>query len=310
MGALHEGHLSLARAAARENDEVFVSIFVNPTQFGASEDLGSYPRTMESDMKKLEQLNSALRGNSSYRGRVTTVFAPTTSTMYPTDPPSSDPSGSGTFVLTHPLASILEGKSRPTFFRGVATVCSKLFNIVQAERVYFGQKDAQQAAVIRKVVKDLHFDTEVRVLPTEREKDGLAMSSRNVYLGERRRRAAVFLPDMLQRIRESYTAEGQRTAEELIHHSKMADAGVHTDEDRPGKKSRWELDYVSLSDPDTMEEIDRVDTGKGAIVSAAVRMLPTEDLQPDEELGEGDAATRPVRLIDNISLPPIGSPGT
>lgn len=307
MGALHEGHLSLVRAAARENDEVFVSIFVNPTQFGANEDLGSYPRTFDTDMQKLEGLNKEFEMNRerAYKGRLTTVFAPTASTMYPTDPPSSDPSGRGTFVNTYPLATLLEGGSRPTFFRGVATVCAKYFNIVQAERVYFGQKDAQQAAVIRKLVKDLHFDTEVKIVPTEREQDGLAMSSRNVYLGERRRRAALLLPRMLRRIEERYKHEERRTSDELLQWSNMVKIGETGDEKLLGKKSRWEIDYISLSDPDTMEEIEVVDSGQGAVVSAAVKMLPIDDPQPEELARDDEALSRAVRLIDNVILPPI-----
>jgi pantoate--beta-alanine ligase len=157
MGALHEGHASLVRHAAAENTDVFVTIYVNPTQFGLNEDLASYPKTWEADMSVLEKLNEELA--SAGQGRVTAVFAPTTKTMYPTLPPDSSIPGVGSFIEMRPLGQLLEGASRPVFFRGVATVCMKLFNICAPDRVYFGQKDVQQTRVIRRLLKDFHLDS-------------------------------------------------------------------------------------------------------------------------------------------------------
>ncbi|KAK4942527.1 hypothetical protein LTR28_008656, partial [Elasticomyces elasticus] len=170
MGALHEGHLSLVRQAAAENSDVFVSIYVNPTQFGINEDLDSYPKTWDADMEMLADVDNKLASTAG-SGRISAVFAPTTKTMYPTLPPSSEIPGKGSFVLITPLGNVLEGASRPVFFRGVATVCMKLFNIVKPDRVYFGQKDVQQTVVIRRMVEDFHLDTEVKIGATRREPD-------------------------------------------------------------------------------------------------------------------------------------------
>lgn len=187
MGALHDGHLALVRQAARENNQVCVSIYVNPTQFGVNEDLASYPRTWDSDLTKLDELRDEFRRDDTM-GQISAVFAPTSQDMFPNLPPTSEIDGQGSFVSITPLSSVLEGASRPIFFRGVATIVMKLLNIVQPERVYFGQKDIQQTYVVRRMVEDFHLDTLVRVGRTVREDDGLALSSRNVYLGERRRK--------------------------------------------------------------------------------------------------------------------------
>ncbi|KAG5912746.1 hypothetical protein E4U53_005186, partial [Claviceps sorghi] len=193
MGALHEGHLALVRAAARDNHEVVVSIYVNPAQFGLGEDLASYPVTWGPDTAALARLDGELADEGANLGRVSAVFAPSTADMYPSGFPGQDVDSKGSFVTITPAGERLEGVSRPTFFRGVATVCAKLFNIVQPDRVYFGQKDVQQTVVIRRMVRDLMVPTDVVVCPTEREPDGLAMASRNVYLGARRRAVALVL---------------------------------------------------------------------------------------------------------------------
>lgn len=307
MGALHAGHLSLARQAALECHEVFFSIYVNPTQFGVHEDFGSYPRTWDSDLAQLEGLNTELLSNpEKYKGYVTAVFAPTTRAMYPTLPPSSEINADGTFVTIKPLGTLLEGASRPVFFRGVATVCAKLFNIVRAERVYFGQKDIQQTAIIKRLITDLHMDAEVRIIPTEREPDGLAMSSRNVYLGERRRRVAVTLPTALRIAETQYLAaeatERARILGPALEH--IAEAIAAQDGLPNAQRVNMELDYLSLADPESMEEVDVVDENRGAVLSAALKMLPLEDPQSGEDLSESGGASRAVRLIDNIILPP------
>ena len=300
MGALHEGHMSLIRQAASENGRVFVSIYVNPTQFGPTEDLDSYPKTWNSDMQQLEALDKELKRDG--KACVEAVFAPTTSVMYPNLPPDSTLPGIGSFVTITPLAHLLEGASRPVFFRGVATVCAKLFNIVEPERVYFGQKDIQQTVVIKRMVNDFHINTEVRIGATSRETDGLAMSSRNVYLGQRRRTAGVVLRQSLRAAAAAYSM-GKTDRDDILalgwdvtNRMMMEQDALSTTE-----RVRYEVDYISLADPDTLEEVASVDESRGAILSGAIIMLPLETTKQGERLGrEGD--TNRVRLIDNIIL--------
>jgi len=303
MGALHEGHISLVRQAAAENHDVFVTIYVNPTQFGVHEDLDSYPKTWDADMKKLEALDTELAKKEG-SGRIAAVFAPMTRTMYPTLPPSSELPGKGSFVTITPLGNLLEGASRPVFFRGVATVCMKLFNIVAPEKVYFGQKDVQQTAVIRRMVKDFHLDMEVIVEPTTREADGLAMSSRNVYLGARRRKVGILLYESLKAA-ESQFLKGKRSRSDILWMANDQAMSVRNAQEElpPRQRALFDVDYISLADPDTMEEIDEVDTSKGAILSGAIKMMPVEEPQEGEDCGLGNGKI-PVRLIDNIVLLP------
>ncbi|KAK5742875.1 pantoate-beta-alanine ligase [Elasticomyces elasticus] len=301
MGALHAGHLSLIRLAAQENDTVFVSIYVNPTQFGLNEDLDSYPKTWEQDITMLEKLNAELKGSKEF-----TVFAPTTGTIYPTLPPDSSIPGTGSFVTITPLASLLEGKTRPVFFRGVATVCMKLFNICTPERVYFGQKDVQQTIIIKRMVKDFHLNTEVRVVGTERESDGLAMSSRNVYLGSRRRNVGTVLYRALKAAEEAYQSGGKRTRDEILAQAWEVTNNISMQQDllSEHERARFEVDYLSLADPETLEEVREVDEGVGAVLSGAIKMLPLEGVREGEALGMG-GDQGPVRLIDNIILGPV-----
>ncbi|KAH8728813.1 hypothetical protein GQ44DRAFT_769227 [Phaeosphaeriaceae sp. PMI808] len=302
MGALHEGHLSLVRHAADENTDVFVTIYVNPTQFGLNEDLASYPKTWETDLQMLHALDGQLA--SAGKGRVTAVFSPSTQTMYPTLPPDSSIPGVGTFIEMRPLGQLLEGASRPVFFRGVATVCMKLFNICAPERVYFGQKDIQQTVVIKRLVNDFHLDMDVRIVPTSREPDGLALSSRNVYLGARRRAVGIVLNKALRKAEAQYKA-GKRLRGDILWPA--VDHGDKTlleqESMEPRKRAKFQVDFISLADPETMEEVDHVDETKGAILSGAVKMLPVEEPQEGEELGNGGGQI-PVRLIDNIVLAP------
>lgn len=304
MGALHEGHLSLVRHALKENNHVFVSIFVNPTQFGVNEDLDSYPKTWEEDLRKLQQvqdeyLQSRGGGNDS---RIQGIFAPTVKTMYPTLPPSSEIDGEGSFVTITPLGKWLEGASRPVFFRGVATVCMKLFNIVQPDRVYFGQKDVQQSVLIKRMVKDFHIPTQVRVIPTSRESDGLAMSSRNVYLGERRRKDVSVLSKALLAAQEAYLS-GESSAKAIRQRAfSIFDSTVKRQDGSYGKSCRLEIDYIALSCADDMTQIDdaaEVDPAEGAILSAAMKVYPVD--QPQNETERGQIS---VRLIDNVILEP------
>jgi pantoate--beta-alanine ligase len=224
MGALHEGHLSLVRAAKAQCEVVAVSLFVNPTQFGPNEDLSKYPRTFERDQELLEKED------------VDFLFAPTVAEMYP--------KGATTFVNVEGLSEKLDGKSRPGHFRGVTTVVSKLFHIVEPDLAFFGQKDAAQVAVIRKMVRDLDCPVEIVVCPIVRERDGLALSSRNVYLDPAQRKSALVLSRSLQRVREDFD-RGERDAGRLIVSGKQ----VFIDE--PSLR----LDYFEIVDPDTLDPV-------------------------------------------------------
>lgn len=307
MGALHQGHLALIRQAAKENDQVYVSIYVNPTQFGVNEDLSSYPRTWLEDKGKLMQLNEELMKQNRAMGRsrlarITTVFMPKTEDMYPSGPPSSEIEGHGSFVTITPLSSRLEGASRPVFFRGVATVCMKLLNIVQPEKVYFGQKDIQQTFVVKRMVKDFHLNTGVRVGSTIREEDGLAMSSRNVYLGARRRKVALALLDSFRAVQEVF-ARGARKRRYLHNAAIDSLSAIQKQQQALPKRERalFDIDYISIADPHTLDELEEVSAEDGAILSGAIKMHPIEDPQEEEDTGLG-GGTGPVRLIDNIRL--------
>ena len=255
MGALHEGHLSLVRGARADDDTVVVSIFVNPTQFGPSEDYALYPRDPERDLALLRDLGTDL------------VFMPSAEEMYP--------KGFDTHVEVEKLTQRLEGASRPGHLRGVATVVTKLFNVVQPHRAYFGQKDAQQLAVIRRLTRDLDLPIEVVGLPTVREPDGLAMSSRNAYLSPEERKAALVLYRSLEAAQELWRS-GVRDASLIRRRMNEVLAAPAT-----GGLSR--VDYVSVADAETLEELETVD--RPALVSVAVRIGKT-------------------RLIDNVTLSP------
>lgn len=237
MGYLHEGHLSLVRMARKNNDRVVVSIFVNPTQFAPTEDLGAYPRDLERDL-------TLLKGED-----VDLVFTPTDRLMYPSD--------FQTRVIVENVSKPLEGASRPTHFQGVTTVVTKLFNILAPTRAYFGQKDAQQTVVVKQLVRDLNFDLEIVVGPTVREPDGLAMSSRNAYLSPAERKAATVLYRALSAAQAAYEA-GERDAGALREQMAEMITG----------ESLARLDYVSAADPVTLQELDEVEDG--VLLSTAV----------------------------------------
>ena len=250
MGYLHEGHLSLVRQARMENPSVVVSIFVNPTQFGPQEDLNKYPRDLQRDLAMLEQEKTDV------------VFVPAAGEMYPP--------GFGGWVEIGKVTELLEGASRPGHFRGVTTVVAKLFNIVEPSKAYFGQKDVQQALVIKKMVADLNMNLEVVTLPTVREPDGLAMSSRNTYLSPEQRQAATVLYRALTLAQELWS-HGENSAERL---RREMTALIQ-------RQPLANIDYVSVADTDNMEELDIVIAP--ALVSMAVRI--------------GN-----IRLIDNVVL--------
>jgi pantoate--beta-alanine ligase len=251
MGALHEGHLSLVRAAKAKSDVVAVSIFVNPLQFGPTEDLAKYPRRFERDRELLE--NEA----------VDIVFAPQPEDMYP--------KGAVTYVTVEGLSEKLCGRSRPGHFRGVATVVAKLFHIVEPDLAFFGQKDAAQATIIRRMVRDLNLPVEIVVCPIIRESDGLAMSSRNVYLRPEERKAAPVLNRSLTETKNRFD-QGERNARKLIAAGKRVMA----------QESRVRLDYFEIVDPDTLDPV--LEVTRSALVAIAALVGNT-------------------RLIDNILLP-------
>ncbi len=236
-GYLHAGHISLVRRAREECASVVVSIFVNPTQFGPSEDLASYPRDLQHDLALLEPAGADL------------IWNPTPEVMYPP--------GYQTWVTVEEVTKPLEGSMRPGHFRGVATVVAKLFNSVQPQKAYFGQKDAQQAVVIRRMVKDLNFPLDVVICPIVREPDGLAMSSRNVYLNKEERCAATVLYRALTAVRQDFEA-GDRNA------AKLREKALSVLAEEPLARPQ----YVSAADPDTLQELEMI-AGR-ALVSMAV----------------------------------------
>jgi pantoate--beta-alanine ligase len=250
MGYLHEGHLELVRRAKAENPVAVATIFVNPTQFGPGEDLKSYPRDLDRDLALLEKVKTDI------------VFVPADKEMYP--------DGYDTWVEVKGITSKLEGKSRPTHFQGVTTVCNKLFNIIEPDKAYFGQKDAQQAIVIQKMVADLNMNLEIVICPTVRENDGLAMSSRNAYLTAEERPSAVALYKSLCLAKDMFE-KGERNAVAIKKAMNELISAV------PAAK----IDYISIADTGTLDEVDII--RRKVLVSLAVR------------LGK-------PRLIDNIIL--------
>jgi pantoate--beta-alanine ligase len=254
MGALHEGHLSLVRAAKAQCDVVTVSIFVNPTQFGPTEDLAKYPRQFERDCALLEKEN------------VDIIFAPAVDEMYTR--------GEATWVMVEGLSDRLDGRSRSGHFRGVTTVVAKLFHVIDPEVAFFGQKDAAQVAVIRRMVRDLNFPVEIAVCSIVREPDGLAMSSRNAYLNPEERQRALVLQRSLRRVEEQFRA-GQRNAARLVAAAKQIIA------DEPQVR----LDYFEIVDPDTLEPLDQISRPALAAVAACVgttRLIDNVVLTPSE----------------------------
>lgn len=251
MGALHDGHLSLVREARRMADIVIVSVFVNPTQFSPGEDFDRYPRDLTQDAALLTDYS------------VDYIFAPSPDEMYT--------KGFSTYVTVEGLSDQLEGVARPGHFRGVATVVTILLNLIRPDFAFFGQKDAQQTLVIKRLVRDLALDSEIIVLPTVRESSGLALASRNSYLNAEERQSAAIIYRALTRAESAY-AEGERNA------SKLAGIVRATIETEP----RAKLDYVSVSDADTLEKLDKLND-RSVLIAAAARFGST-------------------RLIDNIVI--------
>ena len=255
MGALHEGHRSLVRAAKTACDVVAASIFVNPTQFGPNEDLAKYPRSFERDCELLE------------REGVELLFAPVVEEMYP--------AGAVTWVTVEGLSDKLDGRSRAGHFRGVTTVVAKLFHIVEPDTAFFGQKDAAQVAIVRRMVRDLKMSVEIAVCPIVREPDGLAMSSRNAYLDPQQRKQALVLSRSLMRVQQLVEA-GERTAAKLVAAGRELFAG----------EGLVRQDYFEIVDPDALDPVE--DISRGALVAVAAYVGTT-------------------RLIDNVVLKKISS---
>lgn len=252
MGALHEGHASLIKAANMENDFVVVSVFVNPTQFGPNEDLEAYPRTLDADCKLAESMGADI------------VFAPSAKEMYPSE--------DMTWVeVTGNVTKVLCGRSRPIHFRGVTTVVSKLFNLAQPDRAYFGQKDAQQVEVLKRMVKDLFFNLQLRIMPIVREADGLAKSSRNTYLSASEHEAALVLSRSLKKAQERFAA-GERDAAVLIEAVRAEIAA----------EPMSDIDYVEIYRLPELQPVDGPLTGSN-LLAVAVKFGTT-------------------RLIDNVIL--------
>jgi len=252
MGALHDGHLSLVRAARAQSDIVVASIFVNPKQFGPTEDFSKYPRTLERDSALLAEEKTDF------------LFYPSVDEMYP--------AGATTWVEVAGISDKLDGRSRPGHFRGVTTVVAKLFNIVQPDVAFFGQKDAAQAAIIRKMVRDLNFDVTIVVCPIVREADGLAMSSRNAYLCPEERKQARVLSRALRQV-QALAAKGERDAAPLIAAGKLV----------MNEEPQVRLDYLEVVSPETLDPV--ADVSQGALVALAAYVGNT-------------------RLIDNVVLEP------
>ena len=252
MGALHEGHLSLVRAAKTQCDVVVVSIFVNPLQFGPNEDLAKYPRNLDRDCQLLEKES------------VDFLFLPTVEEMYPEK--------AITYVTVEGLSEKLCGRSRPGHFRGVTTVVAKLFNIIEPDLACFGQKDAAQAAIIRRMVRDLNFPVEIVVCPIVRDPDGLAMSSRNAYLNADQRKCALVLHRSLVEVRTRFE-QGERLAAKLIESGKRVLA----------EESAVRLDYLEIVDTDTLEPVAEV---RSTVLVAVAAFVGS------------------TRLIDNVVLSP------
>jgi len=258
MGALHEGHLSLVRAARAGCEVVSASIFVNPTQFGPNEDLVKYPRSFERDCEWLE------------RESVEFLFAPSVEEMYPGHADRSVRATQSTWVTVEELSGKLDGKSRPDHFRGVTTVVSKLFHIVDPDVAFFGQKDAAQVAVIKRMVRDLNFAVEIVVCPIVREPDGLAMSSRNAYLNPQERKQALVLHRSLMRVKE-LVAAGERSAAALVT------AGREVFAAEPAVR----LDYLETVNAESLDPVEEVCGGTLVAVAAYVgstRLIDNEIL--------------------------------
>ncbi|PSK33778.1 pantoate-beta-alanine ligase [Candidozyma pseudohaemuli] len=274
MGALHQGHTYLVNQSLKENDRTIVLIFVNPSQFAPHEDLDAYPRTLDRDLQALEALDRP----------VDALFLPKVLEMFPSGIVLDVAKQKGAFVNVLGCLEQLEGTQRPAFFRGVSTIVTKFLNVIQPTNAYFGQKDAQQCVVVKNLVKDLLIDTTIRVCPTLRGPNGLAMSSRNAYLSQEAKDQCSIIYKGLCAGRDFY--------EEEIKKGKPVSAAAVADVIRgvfSSMPEEWNLEYIAVSHPESLEDLNEIESGVGATVSTAVR-VPKSD-------GSGTA-----RLIDNVQL--------
>lgn len=273
MGALHQGHITLVENSIRENDNTVVSIFVNPSQFAPHEDLDSYPRTLDDDIQKLSQVISH---------SPIIVFLPSVADMYPSGITLDVSKQVGAFVEVKGLSEQLEGASRPQFFRGVATVVTKLLNAVGPDHAYFGQKDIQQVLVVKRMVRDLLMPVEIRVVPIVRDDNHLAMSSRNAYLTLENRSSSRVLFEAL--------STGEKLYKSGVHQRSDILEGINAVLESFAKPNAdgfyMEVEYISIADKVSLQELDVVTPGEGAILSAAVRV-------PNKQ-------NTVTRLLDNI----------
>lgn len=270
MGFLHEGHRSLITESLTQNDHTIISIFVNPAQFAPGEDLDSYPRDLEHDLAELEKLPK----------EIDAIFYPSVEEMYPMGIPLDVSKQIGAFVEVKGLSEQLEGKTRPNFFRGVATVVVKLFNIVKPNNVYFGQKDIQQTIVVKRLIKDLFLDLDISIVPIKRNDSGLALSSRNEYLSEEVKNQVTCIFRGLSKAKKAYE-NGELSAEALktcVEHEIIT------------TNSQFKLDYISINDAESLQELEYVNVKNGAVISLAVYVPNT--------IGGKET----TRLIDNIIL--------
>ncbi|KAF9914009.1 pantothenate synthase, partial [Lobosporangium transversale] len=259
MGALHEGHLSLVETASKECDAVVVSIFVNPAQFAPHEDLDRYPRTFDTDYASLVSTKSCAA-----------ILLPKVSEMYPAGITLDRSQQRGAFVEVQGLSHQMEGIPRPHFFRGVATVVAKLFNIVQPDRAFFGQKDAQQCVVLRAMIRDLLMPIRMRSVPTCREADGLAMSSRNRYLTPEMREVATVLYKAISAAKEAIVKNGAQERTAILQPAYRIIEQVSQQVKAQGLPFEVRLDYLSLVDVETLSELEILGKNQAAILSGAV----------------------------------------
>lgn len=290
MGALHQGHLNLVHRSVSENDFTVVSIFVNPSQFAPHEDLSSYPRTLDTDLQALSSVSPAANNTNSANSSAATntnpitVFLPSVTEMYPSGISLEVSKQVGAFVEVKGLSEQLEGSIRPHFFRGVATIVTKLINAVQPDRSYFGQKDIQQVTVVKRMVKDLLIPTEIVMVPTAREDSSLAMSSRNAYLSASSRHNSSILYRALASGEQLYK-NGSTSRSDILAaiHAVLEPHGPNGDSD-----FKVEIEYISIADKSSLKEVEQVVPGEGAVISAAIRVPNKEGAQ--------------TRIIDNILL--------
>lgn len=271
MGFLHDGHLSLIEESLKVNDFTMISIFVNPAQFAPGEDLDAYPRDLNHDLDVLSHLSKPIDA----------IFYPSVDEMYPLGIPLEVENQVGAFVEVKGLSEVLEGKTRPNFFRGVSTVVVKLFNIVKPNNVYFGQKDIQQTIVVKRLIKDLFLDLQITIVPIKRNADGLALSSRNKYLSEDIKNQATCIYKGLLLAKKAYEVEEELDVSKLTQI--ISDSITSTN-------GNFKIDYISINDGESLEYLTRINKDNGAVISLAVYV--PNSLNAKEK----------TRLIDNIIL--------